>query len=413
MRAVLVACVLVHAVALAQAQPPGGTPEVSSEVTADQAVALYREHSPRLAANRAAIDVTAADLLDARIYPNPTLSLSTTNITQGQDTFGHHQETVGLDVPILIGGQRGHRERAADARIAAKRAEVDVDQAKAELEIRRRFLALLAAQEKVTALGAALDDAKAVRVIVAGRQQAGAKSPYELERTDLALAALTSKRDEAVTDVAVASGALAQAVGVPDWQPRAVGPFQLPELAGLTAQAAAPGTDHPELVAGVAAQAVARAEQAVAHAEAVPTPSLQLQGFGTTDPEGIALTVGISIPLPLFDRNQGAIARARAQQHAALLEHHAATAELTADLTRAVAIERARHAAAAQFQADAIERLPRVRTMAEASYRAGQGGIVELLDALDAITEARLREIELVAAVLDAELDVRAAARGR
>jgi len=411
MRAVLVACVLVHAVALAQAQPPGGTPEVSSEVTADQAVALYREHSPRLAANRAAIDVTAADLLDARIYPNPTLSLSTTNITQGQDTFGHHQETVGLDVPILIGGQRGHRERAADARIAAKRAEVDVDQAKAELEIRRRFLGLLAAQQKVTALAAALDDAKAVRVIVAGRQQAGAKSPYELERTDLALAALTSKRDEAVTDVVVASGALAQAVGLPDWQPRAVGAFQLAEL--TTPAAAAPGADHPELVAGVASQAVARSEEAVAHAEAVPTPSLQLQGFGTTDPEGIALTVGISIPLPLFDRNQGAIARARAQEHAAELEHHATTAELTADLTRAVAIERARHAAAAQFEADAIERLPRVRTMAEASYRAGQGGIVELLDALDAITEARLREIELVAAVLDAELDVRAAARGR
>ncbi len=407
MRAFLVACVLVHAAALARAQPPGEP----TEVTADQAVALYREHSPRLAANRAAIDVTAADLLDARIYPNPTLSLSTTNITQGQDTFGHHQETVGLDVPILIGGQRGHRERAAEARIAAKRAEVDVDQAKAELEIRRRFLALLAAQEKVTALAAALDDAKAVRVIVAGRQQAGAKSPYELERTDLALAALASKRDEAVTDVAVASGALAQAVGLPDWQPRAVGAFKLPELA--TPAAMTPGTDHPELVAGVAAQTVARSEQALAHAEAVPTPSLQLQGFGTTDPEGIALTVGISIPLPLFDRNQGAIARARAQQHAAELEHHATTAELTADLTRAVAIERARHAAAAQFEADAIERLPRVRTMAEASYRAGQGGIVELLDALDAITEARLREIELVAAVLDAELDVRAAARGR
>jgi outer membrane protein TolC len=51
--------------------------------------------------------------------------------------------------------------------------------------------------------------------------------------------------------------------------------------------------------------------------------------------------------------------------------------------------------------------------MAEASYRSGQGGIVELLDALDAITEARLREIELVTAALDAELDVRAAAHGR
>lgn len=408
MRAAIVICVVGALAGAVHAQP--------AEVTADEAVALYRAQSPRLAANRAAIDVTAADLVDARLYPNPTLSVSTTNIAQGQDTFGHSQETVGLDVPILIGGQRGHRGGTADARVAAKRAEVDVDAAKAELEIRRRFLVLAAAQEKVSALGAALEDTRAVRAIVAGRQQAGAKSPYELERTDLALAALASKRDEAVTDVAAASGALAQAVGLPAWQPRAAGTFKPAELAapeGASAVAPAVGADHPELVAGLAAEALARSEQALAHAEAVPTPSLQLQGFGTTDPQGIALTVGIAIPLPLFDRNQGAIARARAQEHAAELDHRATTAELTADLTRAVAIERARRAAVAQFEADAVERLPRVRTMAEASYRAGQGGIVELLDALDAITEARLREIELVAAVLDAGLEVRAAARGR
>jgi cobalt-zinc-cadmium efflux system outer membrane protein len=67
----------------------------------------------------------------------------------------------------------------------------------------------------------------------------------------------------------------------------------------------------------------------------------------------------------------------------------------------------------AQFEADAIARLPRVRAMAEASYRAGQGTIVELLDALDAITEARLHELELVTAAQGAALDVRAAALGR
>jgi cobalt-zinc-cadmium efflux system outer membrane protein len=67
----------------------------------------------------------------------------------------------------------------------------------------------------------------------------------------------------------------------------------------------------------------------------------------------------------------------------------------------------------ARWQADAVERLPRVRQMAEASYKNGQGGIVELLDALDAISEAKLHDIELIEAVLGAELDVRAAAFGR
>jgi cobalt-zinc-cadmium efflux system outer membrane protein len=408
-RAVIVAVLVAAAPAAAQPAP------APAEVTADQAVALYRARSPRLAASRAQVDVTAADLVDAGIYPNPTLSLNTTNIVQGQDTFGHSQELVGIDVPILIGGQRGHRSRAAEARIAARRAQVDADQAKAELEIRRRFVALAAAQGRVEALSAALEDARAVRGIVAGRQQAGAKSPYELERTDLALASLASKHGEAVSDAAAASGALAAAVGIAGWQPRAAGSFEPPAPPPATAGAAgaAPGADHPELVAGLAARAAAEKDEAAAHADAVPTPSLQLQGFGTTDPQGIALTVGVSIPLPVFDRNQGAVARARAQQRAAELDHRATGDELTADLTRATAALAARCDAVARFRAGAIERLPRVRTMAEASYRSGQGGIVELLDALDAITEARLRDIELVAAAHGAELDVRAAARGR
>jgi cobalt-zinc-cadmium efflux system outer membrane protein len=407
----LIAATGVAAAAMGRAAAQPAT-DLPAEVTADQAVALYRERSPRLAASRAAIDVTAADLVDAAIYPNPTLSLNTTNIVQGQDTFGHSQELIGLDVPILIGGQRGHRTRAAEARVAARRAGLDVDQAKAEIDIRRRFLALAAAQRKAAALATALDDARAVRAIVAGRQQAGAKSPYELERTDLALAALASRHDEALTDVTAASGALAGAVGIAGWQPRAAGPFE-PPTAPVAAAAAAPGADHPELVAGAAAVTAARHDEAAAHAEAVPTPSLQLQGFGTTDPQGIAVTVGVAIPLPVFDRNQGAIARARAQQRAAELDHRATGAELTAELAHATAVEAARCSAVARFRADAIDRLPRVRAMAEASYRSGQGGIVELLDALDAITEAHLREIELVAAALEAELDVRAAAHGR
>lgn len=402
---VFVAVATIAVPVLAAAEPAG----LPAEVTADQAVALYRERSPRLAASRATIDVTAADRVDAAIYPNPTLSLNTTNIVQGQDTFGHSQELAGIDVPILIGGQRGQRARAADARIAARRAAVDVDQARAEIEIRRRFLALLAAQRRADALAGALADAQAVRAIVAGRQQAGAKSPYELERTDLEVAALASRHDEAVTDIAAASGALAAAVGLPGWRPRAAGAFEPPTVAA----APAPAADHPALIAGAAAAVAARRDEAVAHAEAVPTPSLQLQGFGTTDPQGVALTVGVSIPLPLFDRNQGAIARARAQQRAAELDRRATGDELAADLARATAVEAARCDAVARFRADAIERLPRIRTMAEAAYRSGQGGIVELLDALDAITDAHLREIELVAAALDAELDVRAAGRGR
>jgi len=87
--------------------------------------------------------------------------------------------------------------------------------------------------------------------------------------------------------------------------------------------------------------------------------------------------------------------------------------ELAGEVDRATRVLAGRRDALAHFQADTAERLPKLRTMAEAAYRSGQGGIVELLDALDAITDARLRELELRAAVASAELALRTAARGR
>jgi cobalt-zinc-cadmium efflux system outer membrane protein len=117
--------------------------------------------------------------------------------------------------------------------------------------------------------------------------------------------------------------------------------------------------------------------------------------------------------LPLFDRNQGAIARARATAHQAELELAATSVELAGALDQATRDLAARRDALAHFQAGAMQRLTKIREMAEAAYRSGQGGIVELLDALDAITDARLRELELRATVADAELAVRRASRGR
>jgi cobalt-zinc-cadmium efflux system outer membrane protein len=113
----------------------------------------------------------------------------------------------------------------------------------------------------------------------------------------------------------------------------------------------------------------------------------------------------------MFDRNQGAVARAKAETHRAELELAAKQTELSTELDRATRVLGARKDALARFQSG-LAHLADVRTMAEAAYKSGQGGIVELLDALDAIADARLHEVELRAAVADAELAVRRASVG-
>jgi cobalt-zinc-cadmium efflux system outer membrane protein len=224
---------------------------------------------------------------------------------------------------------------------------------------------------------------------------------------DLAIAEVASRAAEAHADETAASLTLALSVGIPGWQPHATG-----TLAGDASDTAV-DTGHPLLVELRAQFSSARADEVRAHADAIPTPSLGLTAFTTTTPEGLGLAGGISIPLPVFDKNQGAVARARAEAHHADLELAATTIELSGALQAATRDLAARKDALTHFQADALQRLAKVREMAEVSYKSGQGGIVELLDALDAITEARLRELELRLDVAQASLAVRRASRGR
>jgi cobalt-zinc-cadmium efflux system outer membrane protein len=395
----LVVLAILCSSAIATAEP--------ADVTIDQAVALYRERSPRLAASRATIEVTAADLVDAEIYPNPSVAGSFSRTVQGTPTSGDSLAQAGVDLPLLV-GKRGQRKETARRRIATTTAEVAASEAEGIHEVRRRFIVLLAAQERASALAATVEDARRIRTIVAGRAQAGAKSPYDLERTDLAVAMTESRLAQAANDQLVATEELAEAIGIPGWHPHAVGVFRPSEAALPLAVDPA----HPALARPHAAEIQASAEEELAHVEARPTPSLALSGYRTSGPSGIGLTLGLSLPIPLFDHNQGAVARAHANAQAAILEHTAASFELAVALERSTHVLGVRREALANFEADAIARLPKLRTMAEDAYKSGQSGIVELLDALDAITETRLRDIELVEGVIETELDVRAAATG-
>jgi cobalt-zinc-cadmium efflux system outer membrane protein len=382
------------------------TAAYADDLTVDQAIALYRAHSPRLAADRATIGVAAADVVLARIYPNPEVGLDTARNVHGDTAGPQSQYQLDLSIPVLIGHQRGRREDAAQAHVAATQREVEADQAEAELDIVDKFEALVAAQERTQILVDALADTRKVRDIVAGRSAAGAGSPYAVERIDLELASLTSRVDDAHVTEQAAASVLAIAIGMPALPIHAQGTLEVAATPALDAA-------HPLLATLRADLTAAHADEARAHADAVPTPSLDLSAFTTDRPQGVAVLAGVTVPLPLFDRNQGAVARARAQARKSELELEATAKELGGELARATKELTQRRESLARYQGDAMHRLEKVREMAEASYKNGQGGIVELLDALTAITDAKLQELELRQAVANAGLAVRRASKGR
>jgi cobalt-zinc-cadmium efflux system outer membrane protein len=125
---------------------------------------------------------------------------------------------------------------------------------------------------------------------------------------------------------------------------------------------------------------------------------------------GTSAYVGLSVPLPLFDRGQGPIARTTAEVTAADLELRAGLAEARADVESAAAALARRRDALAAFERTVGDRVPPLRRMAADAYREGSADILELIDANRSVREIELARVEQLEAVDLAAAQVTAAA---
>lgn len=368
---------------------------------------LARDTSPRMSIERQGITGAEANRITAGAYPNPSISYGRFRPRAGPATLfdGTRQEQVTFDVPLLIAGQRSARVDKADREIEAAHARVAAGTSTLAAEAGSTFIALLAAQEKVALASAHRDELTRLRNIVAGRAESGMASRYDVTRMDVELGAAQSKFEDARADVADRSGQLAALLGLPGWRPRAAGsltPVRIPVAALEKSRA---GTaSSPSLLSALSEEKVARSAVEVARRERWPVPSFSIGRSWTSEPFGSANFIGLSVEIPFLDTRRGALARAESEAVAATLRRELTEAEVAANLERYAGMIGAREAALQRHEQGAAERLPALKQMAEDAYRLGRGTVFELLDATRSRNELRQTHIDLLAALIDAQL---------
>lgn len=375
--------------ATANAATDAGTPG-----TLDRGAAEGRalEHNADLAALAAAVRAAEGAQRQAGARPNPVLATELEDVGGGLDGFAHAQWTVTLEQPLETGGKRAgrieERRRAADV----ARADLAIRRRELRAEVQRRFTRALGLQERVRSLEDAVATAASIETTVRELVRAGEASGLEELRVRNEAALARGERDGAVVELGVARRDLAALWG---GDPAAFGalagaldgPLEVPAPDALAARlAGAPHTVRLELEEQrLAAQLeLQRRNRRPDVAVTLGARRIREQGANT-------YVAAVAVPLPLWNRNAGAIAEAAAQLERGREERRGEAVRLEAGFRGACDRLAAAAAQVATLRTDVLPNARRVLEGTTEGYRRGKFRLLDLLDARRTLLAAELR----------------------
>jgi cobalt-zinc-cadmium efflux system outer membrane protein len=385
------------------------TPPPTGGLTLAEAVDRAVKASPRLDASRAVVSAAAGTEVQTHLFPNPEVALTAENVA-GTGPYGgtsNAELTGGVTQLFELGGKREARQAAASAERRA--AETDLDAAKLDLkrDVTVAFAAVVAAQESVR-LSRDLENTARQVLADVSRRVAAAKDPlFQRSRAEVALATAVVGRQRAEELLAGARQKLARYWGETTLS-ETLDPASLPaasEPAALeTYEARLAKT--PDVTRFARLREAREADLALARAQNIPDvrANLGVRRFpGTRD---TALIAGVSIPIPVFNQNQGEIARASAEVTRMTAELQRAQLERSQELVDAWTDWQSAWTEITTLKSAALPQAQRAFNLALAGFQQGAFRYLDVLDAQRALFETRVALAAAIARLQEARAKV-------
>ncbi len=319
-------------------------------VTLADARRVAFERNWDLLAAKSDVDLSTAARLVSHEMPNPTLSLSSTKITvddhPSSTTYGNalwsrsYDTTAAINQLFEIGGKRRARQAGADAGVKASQARFADARRVLDLAVTRAYVAVVQAEASARVLRASADSLRRESEIAATRLQAGDIARTEKQQIEIASTRFQLDSQSADAAAAGARIALQTLLGVPQPDGAFAAAETLEALADAAIQSAsiadasstgAMGT-RPDLLAAEAGVSKAESDLRLQKAMRIPDPTLMM--MYEHEPPDLPNTVGfgISFPLPLWNRNRGAIAAATAAREQAITQREKTRGQIHAEI---------------------------------------------------------------------------------
>lgn len=354
-------------------------------LTLEAAVQTALRQNPLLRAGGHELAASDGAIRQAGLIPNPSLSLDV------EDTRRETRSTsLMLSQTIELGGKRAARVELArrDRDVAAL--ELEARRAEVRASAIQAFFDSLIAQERVQVAQASLEIAASGAQAVSRRVTAGKVSPIEETRARVAESSARIELRQAQADLASALRALGVVMGeAPGAIVRVDGSADaLPAL--LEGPALDERIEQSPLLRR-ARMAVQRADAAFELERARATPDVTV-GVGGKRAAELGRTqplISVSIPIPLFDRNQGAQFEALRKRDAAQALAQAQEQQLRAEVLQAADQLRARAEEIEVLRRDVLPGAQAAHEAARRGFELGKFGFLDVLDAQRTWLQAR------------------------
>lgn len=383
-------------------QPPYHPSQVSAEspkieepngaITLHQVLSLALMKNPELASFSWEVRAKEAKTLQESLFPNPEIGVEVEEFggTGARRSFDASQNTILLSQLVEQGGKRS--KRTAVAALERDLAGWDYETKRLDVltDVTKTFVEVLAAQKQLILTEELVHLSEQVFNTVSTRVQAGKVSPVEEIKAKVALSSSRIERERARQALEAArkrlaatwgstSPAFASAAGELD----AITPIPSAErLSSLVAQ-------NPDIARWVAENKQRRAALDLEKAKQLPDLTLSggLRRFNETDDN--AFVMGLALPLPLFDRNQGGILAARFRLAQADKEREAVEVQVRTALAEAYQALSTAFSEAMALKNDVVPGAQSAFDAAQKGYREGKFGFLDVLDAQRTLVEAR------------------------
>lgn len=359
-------------------------------LTLAEALNLADTANPTVRAKEFEVQAVGANEVTAGLRPNPSANFLAEQFGGGSAALTQYTFSVGQ--PIELGGKRQRRVDSAKAATKVSGYELADLRRQLVFQVKKSFADIMVARDALALAEqnlAALDQLERIHRL---RAEKGDISGLELLRLEVERFAFERDRADAQQALDAAKITLRTAIGQErlSEQFNVEGELTVPEVGKSKSELFRMALDsRPDLRAAEAAREKARADINLAKANAWwdVTPQIEYQRIGPDNTIGF----GFSLPIKLFDRNQGEIARTQAEAKRAEASREALLSQALAEVDTALAVVTAERAKVKLLRDTYLPKIRQARDTVEFAYR--RGGVT-LLDFLDAQRTYREKSLD-------------------